>query len=87
MKLKETFISHDSEGEHILIDVTGENFSGIIRGNDTAAFIIDCLGTDTTADEIAAKMLDVFEGATEKDVMEDIAMVTEKLRKVGALDE
>lgn len=87
MKLKEGFVKHDSNGEQILIDASGTNFSGLVRSNATAGFIVDCLACDTTKEEIAKKMLEKFEGATEKDVLEDIEMVTEKLRKIGALDE
>lgn len=87
MKLNENFISHNSDGENILIDVTGEKFAGLVRSNATAAFIVECLAEETDADKIAAKMMSAFEGADEKSVKEDIAMVTEKLRKIGALDE
>lgn len=87
MKLKSTFVSHDSNGEQILIDVSGKSFSGLVRSNATAAFIVDCLSSDTTKEEITKKMLEKFEGATEQDVNSDIDMVLEKLRSIGALDE
>lgn len=87
MKLNENFISHNSDGENILIDVTGEKFAGLVRSNATAAFIVDCLAEETTVEEISAKMMSAFEGADEKSVMDDIIMVTDKLRKIGALDE
>lgn len=86
MKLNENFISHESEDETILIDPTGSVFSGFVRSNPTAAFIIKCLAEDTTEEQIAEKMLAYFEGATENDVKEDISMVISKLRSVGAID-
>lgn len=42
MKLKDTFITHMSNGEQILVDASGK-FSGLIRNNETAAFIVECL--------------------------------------------
>lgn len=87
MKIKESFVKHDSDGEQILIDVSGKNFSGLVRSNPTAAFIVDCLAKNTTEDDIAKKMLEHFEGASEADIREDITMVVGKLRKIGALDE
>ena len=39
MKLKDTYITHDSDGEQILLD-TSSSFAGLIRGNKTAAFIV-----------------------------------------------
>lgn len=87
MKLKSTFVKHNSDGEQILVDVSGKSFSGLVRSNTTAAFIVDCLSEDTTKEEIAKKMMDEFEGAAEQDVNNDVDMVIEKLRKIGALDE
>jgi len=87
MKINEKFISHESNGETIIIDATGSVFSGFLRSNATAAFIVKCLAEETTEDQIAEKMLSYFEGATEKDVKEDITMVISKLRSVGALDD
>ena len=44
MKLKDIFITHDSDGEQVLIDVTS-SFAGLVRSNKTAAFIVECLKT------------------------------------------
>ena len=42
MRLKDTFITHDSDQEQVLIDVTS-SFAGLVRSNRTAAFIVECL--------------------------------------------
>ena len=42
MRLKDTFITHDSDGEQVLIDVTS-SFAGLVRSNKSAAFIVECL--------------------------------------------
>lgn len=85
MKLKDTYITHDSDGEQILLD-TSSSFAGLIRSNKTAAFIVECLKEDTTEEKIVEAMFEKYD--TPKDVLaRDVADVIEKLRKVGALDE
>ena len=85
MKLKETYITHDSDGEQILLD-TSSSFAGLIRSNKTAAFIVECLKDDTTQEKIVEAMFEKYDAP--KDVLaKDVSDVIEKLRKVGALDE
>lgn len=85
MKLKDTYITHDSDGEQILLD-TSSSFAGLIRNNKTAAFIVECLKEDTTQEKIVEAMFEKYDAP--KDVLaKDVADVIEKLRKVGALDE
>ena len=85
MKLKDTYITHDSDGEQILLD-TSSSFAGLIRNNKTAAFIVECLKEDTTEEKIVEAMLEKYDAP--KDVLaKDVSDVIEKLRKVGALDE
>lgn len=85
MKLKESYITHDSDGEQILLD-TSSSFAGLIRNNKTAAFIVECLKEETTQEKIVEAMFEKYDAP--KDVLaKDVADVIEKLRKVGALDE
>lgn len=85
MKLKDTFITHMSNGEQILVDVSGE-FSGLIRNNESAAFIVDCLKQETTVEEIADKMYEEYDAPRE--VLEKaVDDVVSSLRKAGAIDE
>ena len=85
MKLKDTYITHDSDGEQILLD-TSSSFAGLIRNNKTAAFIVECLKEDTTEEKIVEAMFEKYNAP--KDVLaKDVSEVIEKLRKVGALDE
>ena len=85
MKLKDTYITHDSDGEQILLD-TSSSFAGLIRNNKTAAFIVECLKDDTTQEKIVEAMFEKYDAP--KDVLaKDVSDVIEKLRKVGALYE
>ena len=85
MKLKDTYITHDSDGEQILLD-TSSSFAGLIRNNKTAAFIVECLKEEITQEKIVEAMFEKYDAP--KDVLaKDVSDVIEKLRKVGALDE
>ena len=85
MKLKDTYITHDSDGEQILLD-TSSSFAGLIRNNKTAAYIVECLKEETTQENIVEAMFEKYDA--QKDVLgKDVSDVIEKLRKVGALEE
>ena len=85
MKHKDTYITHDSDGEQILLD-TSSSFAGLIRSNKTAAFIVECLKEETTKEKIVEAMFEKYDAP--KDVLaKDVSDVIEKLRKVGALEE
>ena len=56
MKLKDTYITHDSDGEQILLD-TSSSFAGLIRNNKTAAFIVECLKEETTQEKIVEAIM------------------------------
>ena len=85
MKLKESYITHESDGEQILLD-TSSSFAGLIRSNKTAAFIVECLKEDTTQEKIVEAMFEKYDAPKEV-LAKDVSDVIEKLRKVGALDE
>ena len=85
MKLKDTYITHESDGEQILLD-TSSSFAGLIRGNKTAAFIVECLKEDTTEEKIVEAMFEKYDAPMDV-LAKDVSDVIEKLRKVGALDE
>ena len=85
MKLKDNFITNETDGEQIMV-AAGGSFAGMVRSNATAAFIVDCLKTDTTEKDILDKMLAKYDG--DKNVMaDDIKTIIGKLRKIGAIDE
>ena len=85
MRLKNTFITHDSEGEQVLLDVTS-SFAGLVRSNKTAAFIVDCLKTDTTKEQIVDAMYEKYDAPKEV-LKKDVDAIIDKLRGIGALEE
>lgn len=85
MKLKDTFITHMSNGEQILVDASGK-FSGLIRNNETAAFIVECLKKETTVEEIVDQMYEEYDASKEV-LLKAVNDVVLQLRKAGAIDE
>lgn len=86
MKLKEGFITQESDGEQIMVGVANTNFSGIVRSNKTAAFIIDLLKKETTKQDIIDAILKNYDAPS--DVIEkDVDNILKELRGIGAIDE
>ena len=85
MKLKDTFITHMSNGEQILVDASGK-FSGLIRNNESAAFIVECLKKETTVEEIVDQMYEEYDASKEV-LLKAVNDVFTQLRKAGAIDE
>jgi hypothetical protein rflaF_17579 len=86
MKLKKGFITHNSDGEQILVATGNAQFSGIVRSNDTAAFIVECLKKETTEKEIIKKMTEKYD-ASDKVISADVKKIIRTLRSIGAIDE
>jgi hypothetical protein len=85
MKLKSTFITHDT-GDGLLMISAGGNFNGMVRSNSTAKDIINMLAEDTTEENIISAMLDKYDASREQ-IEGDVKSVLSTLRKIGALDE
>ena len=84
MKLKDTIITYTATGEHTM--VATEGFSGIVRSNKTAAFIIETLKKPTTQEQIVDAMGAKYDAPRE--ILErDVAAVLEKLRSIGAIED
>ncbi len=86
MKIKDEFVTQTVENEHIMVAVDSNIFSGLVRSNKTAAFIIEQLKTNVTREEIIEKMLSRYDGVRST-IEKDVDMVIENLKRIGALDE
>jgi hypothetical protein len=86
MKLTKGFVTHETMGEQIMVGAGKTNFSGLVRSNETAAFIVDCLKTETTKEEIVDKLLAKYDAPRET-VERDLEGILTKLRSIGALTE
>lgn len=86
MKLKDGFITHEGAEEHITVPAGGVSFSGMIRSNKTAGFIVECLKDDITKDEIVEKMLAKYDAPKEQ-IIKDVESVLAKLHGIGAIED
>ena len=85
MKLKDEFITYESDGEQLMVSCDS-TFTGLVRSNRTAAFIVDCLKTETTEEEIVERMFEKYDAP--RDVLtQDVARIVAQLRSIHALDE
>ena len=87
MKLKTGFITHTIGKEQMMVATgpAGKVFHGLVRSNETAAFIVDCLKKETTEEEIVAAMLEEYDAPKEV-ISKDVHRIVEKLREIGALE-
>lgn len=86
MKLKNGFVTREMGGEQIMVATGDADFSGIVRSNETAAFIVNCLKTETSEEEILAAVEQEYEG-DEAAMRAGIRKVLDSLRSINALDE
>ena len=86
MKLKENYIVQEIDGEQFMVPVGGEAFNGIVRSNETAAFIVDCLKEETTEERIVDAMCTEYNAPREV-IAADVAEIINTLRGIHALEE
>lgn len=86
MKIKNGFITHRDGDEQFLVSTGETKFSGIVRSNPTAAFIIDCLMQETTPEEIVGKMQEKWDVSHET-ALRDVEKVLGGLREIDAIEE
>lgn len=88
MKLHDGFITYTTDGEQIMVaaGAAAAHFRGMVRSNRTAAYIVDCLMTETTEMELVDKMAAKFDAHRET-IARDVSRILTQLREIGALDE
>ena len=52
MKLNYHFLTHELNGETLIVPTAGADFHGLIQGNKTLAAIAECLKSETTEEQI-----------------------------------
>ena len=86
MKLKGDFVTQVIDDTQFLVPLGGESFRGIVRSNKTAAFIVDLLKEETTAEAIVDAMCARYDAPRET-VAADVGAILDTLRGIGALEE
>ena len=85
MKLNDKFLIHNDGDTKFVVSTGNTDFKGIARGNESAGFIIDCLRSDTTEDEIVTKMRQNWD-VTDELARRDVRKIVGQLREIGAID-
>ncbi len=78
MKLKTGFITHNVGKEQMLVasGPATRLFHGLVRSNETAAFIVNCLKKETSEEEIVEAMLQEYEAQRET-IQADVHRIVE----------
>ena len=84
MKLKKEYVTHNDGEQQMMVD-TSAKFSGLVRNNKTAAYIVDLLKSEITEEQIVAKMLEKY-NVEESVLKKDVRRILDTLRSVGAID-
>ena len=85
MKLRKEYVTHNDGEQQMMVD-TSAKFSGLVRNNKTAAYIVDLLKSEVTEEQIVAKMLEKY-NVEESVLKKDVRRILDTLRSVGAIDE
>lgn len=88
MRLKQGFILHEIGNEHMAV-ATGEaaeNFNGLVRNNETAAYIFELLQNEITRDEIVDAMCQRYD-ADRSEIAEDVDRMIREIRNAGFMHE
>ena len=86
MKLRKEFITYAMDDRQIMVSSDTKRFSGMVRSNETAAFIIDCLKEETDKDGIISKMMQKYD-APKETIAADVDKVIDTLRSINAIEE
>lgn len=88
MKIKKGFVLRKVGDEQYAV-ATGEalkSFKGMLKLNETGAFIFTLLNDSVSIDEIVKKTTEEFDG-NESEIRADAEAFIEKLRQIGVIEE
>lgn len=88
MKLKDGFVLHELGGNTVVVavDKRAEEFNGMITLNETAVEIWKLLKDDTTEEQVASAMAELFDGDASF-IAQDVHRFVEQLRENDLLEE
>ena len=88
MKLREEFLLTPMGESCVLVPVgkAADQFHGVVKLNETAAFIVWQLKSETNVDKIVDAMAAEYEGTREQ-FTEGVQVTLTQLRTIGALSE
>lgn len=87
MKINYEFVKRKIFDEYYLVPIgeAANRFQGIIAINDVSSFIFDCLPDCGSAEEIASKLVEIYDTDAET-VISDVEEFLAILREQGIID-
>lgn len=87
MKLKKGIVIIQNGDEYIAVaaDEAGKSFRGMIKMNETAAFIVEILKTGATESEIIAALNEKYD-VSENEALHDVETIVSKFDSVGLIE-
>lgn len=85
MKLKNIFEIEKVDDKEFMVCLDSSVFAGMIQLNETAAFIVECLKEETSIEEIAGKMAQIYEVDVEH-VTGAVERIVAQLQSINALE-
>lgn len=86
MKLKYNFIKKEIDGTTFLVPVGEGSFSGMIRSNSTASYIVELLKEEISPEGVVDKMCTKYDAPRET-IARDVGKIPDNLKRINALDE
>lgn len=87
MKIKGDFVIKEMAGSTVVIPVGAQvmDFNGMLKLNDTGAFLFSSLKTDTTYEVLVAKLLEEYDVTQEK-AEQDVTAFVNKLKEADLIE-
>ena len=86
MKLKQDIITQYIDDVQFMVPLGANSFQGLVRSNETAAFIVDCLKEEITEEAIVDRMCAEYDAP--RDVISaDVKEILATLREIRAIEE
>lgn len=86
MKIKGIFEKEIFGDETVMVSLDSDIFNGIIRANETASFIIDCMREDTTPQVVISKLSDKYNISLDL-ASRSVNSIISKLKVINVLEE
>ena len=86
MKIRSIFEVETIDNMQYMVCLDSSVLAGMIRLNETASLIVECLKEDTTIEEIAEKLTTVYDVSFE-DAKTGEERIVEQLKSINAIEE
>ncbi len=84
MRIKDVFEVEVIDDKQFMVCLDNSIFAGMIELNETASFIVECLKTDCTVEDIASRIAEEYE-ATVEEIMPGVKQIVSQLRDINAI--